>query len=81
MFSLIMDWKKHINHQPKQAQRLPGPFLLDCCKGTRATPEQVLDKLLSPDDIEMIALGEHSSEQVHAHIEAWVKAGKPIINR
>jgi len=51
-------------------------FLTNCCNGLPTTPDEVKARLLSSDDISMIAKGEYGQKLVRAHIQLWIEQGR-----
>ncbi len=82
-FYNFMDWKTELNQAPESHKSVIDleSFLIDCCHGLRATPEEVIGGLLSADDVTFILSGDYLAEIVILHIRVWIESGKPDLTR
>jgi len=55
-------------------------FLDKCCRGLNTNHDEVIEGLLTAQNIADIVSGDIRSREVKAHIHAWVRAGKRKIN-
>ena len=52
-------------------------FVMRCCYGIAATPEQVIDNLLSFEDEIDVKNGNITTSELRLHIELWLANGMP----
>ena len=55
-------------------------WLIRACWGTKATPAEVLERLMSPEDIEDLKEGRLSMEILKCFVRVWCEMGKPKQN-
>jgi hypothetical protein len=63
--------------QCSHSKNILHEFIAKCCHGLAATPQQVLDNLLSVEDQQDIINGDIPNECLRAHIKAWLIQGMP----
>jgi len=55
-------------------------WLIRACWGTKATPAEVLEKLMAPEDIEDLKEGRLPFESLKCFVRVWCDMGKPNQN-
>ena len=56
-------------------------WLIRASMNTNATPSEMMEKMLSPEDIQDLKEGRLSFECLKAHVKAWCEMRKPNQNR
>ena len=56
-------------------------WLLRACAGTVATPDEVLDKLMAPEDVEDLREGRLPYESLKCFVKVWCEMRKPDQNK